>query len=299
VDKKKVYDELKKQYDSTRADKRTRDMDSELQTAADAIALAGQATYESAEESYQLLTEAGSLKWRDSAIEALRQAMVSSAGNKTLLPADPSPQFDAMEDLDWVSVSLDVPQSNSSGPLPRFAAALNQTTPEWWSWSEDPGSSAEMCRAHIGDGEFTLTFDAAVARIVRGWLDPRVFDSQDWRWNSRSSAELPSNGEDGNNSGSAPLYVSSAFIARSVTITGQGILPCLSFIRKAVANHQSVGFGPFTIAGFTLPPLAVYLPPIVTETGVHVVYPQAFGYGVSVLPKVPNPNRDFVWPSKP
>jgi len=299
VDKRKAYDELKKQYDNTRADKRTRDMDSELQTAADAVALVGQAIYESAEENYRLLTGAGSLKWKDSAIDALRQATARSAEGRTFLPADPSPQLDTLEDLDWVPISLKVPDLDSPGPLPRFAAALSQTRPEWWSWSEDPGPSAETCRAHIGDGEFTLTFDAAVARIGRGWLDPRVFDSQDWRWNSGSNAEVLSDGEDDSNSGSAPLYVSSVFIARSVTITGQGILPCLSFIRKAVANHQTVGFGPFTIAGVTSSPLVYYLPPIVTETGVHVIYPQVFGYGASVLPKAPNPNPAFVWPSKP
>ena len=100
------------------------------------------------------------------------------------------------------------------------------------------------------------------------------------------------------NSGVAPLYASSILIVRGVTISGPALVPCLPYIRNAVRNRQTVGFGPLTIAGPSSSQSPYYLPPLITTTSVEILYPQVVAYGVAVLPKTPNPNPDFVWSSK-
>jgi hypothetical protein len=159
----------------------------------------------------------------------------------------------------------------------------------------DPGPAAGTCRGHLTDSNFAVHFEAAAATIRRDWFDPNVFGSQAWRWNNAPQAGLLSDGGQDSNAGSAPLFPSSVLMVRALTISGPALLPCLPYIRQAVNNQETVGFGPFTIAGTSSSQSPYYLPPILTTTSIHVVYPQVVAYGVTALPKTPNPNPDFVW----
>lgn len=295
--KKKAFEDLREIYEKTPEDQRTPELEASYREAEDELMLAGRATYEPAENRYQQLNDLASLGWRDTDIQNLSKfSSLSSTGNRYLVTLS-SPTLDNLDSLNWITMRVSASQLRQTDPLPKLTGGIDPASLSWWYWSSSSDVDLGACHDELDSADFTIEFEVALASIKRVWLDQQVFESQAWRWKS-DSTELLSDGESDNNKGSSPLFPRSIVLVKSLTITGPSILPCLHYVRKAVSNSHEVGFGPFRLAGSTVSSTPYYLPPVISQTAIHVVYPQMLGYGVTILPKTPNPNPNFVWPNK-
>lgn len=293
LEKKKTWLEIDELYQKTPENERTPELEARHQEALDEFDLL-RGKYESSENRYEQLNEQASLKWRDADIEKLAAfRSVSTTGSPYLLTTT-SPALDDAEAFNWVTVRVTAAQLLQTDPLPKFTKGLDGNALQWWHWANSADVDVQTCADALDNADFTIDFEVALAQIERDWFDEKVFESQAWRWKS-GSTDLISDGEDDENRGVSPVILRSVVVVRSVTLSGPSIIPCLPFVRKAVSTRHDVAFGPFQIAGGIGQPSSFYLPPIITQKTMRVVYPQILGYGVSVLPKTPNPNPGYTW----
>jgi hypothetical protein len=293
LEKKKAWLEIDELYQKTPENERTPELEARHQQALDEFDLL-RPKYEAAENRYEQLNEQASLKWRDADIERLAAfRSVSTIGNPYLLTTT-SPAFDDAEAFNWITVQVTAGQLLQTDPLPKFTNGLDNNALQWWHWANPADVDVNSCIDALDNADFTIQFEVALAKIERDWFDEKVFESQAWRWKS-DSTDLISDGENDENRGLSPVVLRSVVVVRSVTISGPSVIPCLPFVRKAVSAHHAIAFGPFQIAGGIGEPSSFYLPPIITQKAIRVVYPQILGYGVRVLPKTPNPNPGYTW----
>jgi hypothetical protein len=292
LSKKKTFEDIDEIYRNTPEGQRTPELEDKYRRAEDALNIVGR--WEPKHNRYEQLNEEASLLWRDVDIKNLEQFRSSSSSGNGFLLTETSPTFDA-EITTWTTIRVSAVELRQTDPLAKFANGVEAAALRWWYWSNPTDVDTSVCGSDIEDSDFTIQFDIAIAIVKRPWMDAKVFDSRAWRWRSGSN-ELLSDGRDEQNQGTAPLFPHSVLLVRSVILSGPGLLPCLPYVRKAIAARHEVGFGPFRVTGPSLSPSSYYLPPIITKNAIHVLYPQVLGYGVNMLPKTPNSNPAFVWP---
>jgi hypothetical protein len=292
-EKKKAWLETDELYEKTPDNERTPQLEARHQQALDEFDLL-RPRYEPSENRYEQLNEQSSLKWRDADIERLAAfRSISTAGSPFLLTTT-SPALDDAEAFNWIRIQITASQLLQTSPLPKFTNGLDSNALRWWHWANPADVDVNSCAEALDNADFIIQFEVALAKIERDWFDEKVFESQAWRWKS-GATDLISDGEDDENRGLSPVILRSVVVVRSVTISGPSVIPCLPFVRKAVSAQNAIAFGPFQIAGGIGQPSSFYLPPIITQKSIRVVYPQILGYGVSVLPKTPNPNPGYTW----
>jgi hypothetical protein len=290
LERKTAWENILVVYENTPPDQRTPDLEARYQQTQDDFELV-RPQYQPTENVYIKLNEQASMEWREAAIRNLSKfSAISTAGQSYLLTGT-SPSLSDLDRNNWLRTRNSVTQLRRTDPLPRLAANVDASVVPWWQWSDINDVDTNICS--FGDADITIQFDIAVVKINRDWLNLEVFESQAWRWKS-GSIDLLSDGRLENNQGISPLYPNSILLARSVTISGPGISPCIPYIRKAVRARHEVSFGPFKVAGTSS--AGFYLPPVIAKNSTQIFYPQVLGYGVALLPKTPNSNPDFVWP---
>jgi hypothetical protein len=194
----------------------------------------------------------------------------------------------------WSHISLkgaDLHHPTSPSLLP-LQDALQQE--HWWKFPVGLQDGNASCSPDLTDDTFTLEFDAVRITVVRPWYDDALWSSQSWRLIPQVT--LISDGTTGTNTGSSPAIINSIILVRNVVLAGPAIKACLPIVRSSVKQSQPVDFGPFQIAG-TTKTTSIYLAPTLSQTSIVFSNPQLIGYGVTLLPKTPNPNNDYLWPT--
>lgn len=296
---RKAYEEIRQKYDDTPENERTAELQASLQLAQDDLLLRGhQNTFEPAEARFQELQSSASLSWRDADVRLLTTySRTDSLGNSFLL-TEAIPAIEDSRTFTWNRISLTGTQLHHPVATPAFPLVADGRQTNWWVWGLTPSNLSDECKRTMLRDDFTVEFEAAEAQIRRDWFDPKVVSSQAWRSKSLPPGTI-SDGKSDGNLGTAPLYPIGIVLVRELRIFGAAVQVCLPAIRSAVIAHQTVRFGPFTLAGdIKSQGTSFYMP--ATITGKEILSPDAqlVGFAVTMLPRTPNPNEDFEWEQK-
>ena len=291
---KAAYERALAAYQAASPDNITPPIQQQLDSAKRDLALRGhQNIYQPAEIQYSSLVAQKSYAWRDSDLAKVSAALVSHDGVDTFGTITQSIVND-FDNQPWSHISLkgtDLRHPASPSILPLQAARQQD---HWWTFPVALQDGTGSCSSDLTDDNFTLEFDAVRIAVVRPWYDDMLWSSQSWRLPLQG---IPiSDGTIRTNVGSSPAIVNSLILVRNVVLAGPAIKACLPLLRSSVKQSLSVTFGPFQLAGTTTT-TAVYLAPTLSQTSIAFFNPQLIGYGVTLLPKTPNPNNDFLWPT--
>ena len=295
LQKKSTYEEINLRYENTPEAQRTAELSTELQTASDDLDLAGhKAVYEPAETRLKLLTAMKSLQWRADDLVKVSAATVPPGDGNHWLLTETTPPLDAIDQTSWTSASFTRTQLNNVSSEPSPGVMTSPATQTWWHWG-GAARSGSACAEHVPTGALSVEFDFVNIRFVRPWFDPQLFESQAWRL--RAGTELFSDGNNTGNTGSSPVFATGIIVVKNLKISGDVVADCRNDIRRAVRNHQEIGFGPFRLSGGAIGADSSYVIASVTSRQILVPQLQIIGLTSEVLPKSPNPNPNFQWPS--
>ena len=288
---KRAYDTLEQQYEVAQPSEVTPEFRNKLDQAEQDLRLKGNSpVYGPAESQYAALQSQASYKWRDAALQTATAAATVSADGKRHMATTTSVDLGDLEGMSWSHFTLTGGQLHHPSGFPRLGATVTDAT-SWWSFP----NTVAVCPSHLTRNDFIVQFDAAIVTAKRPWLDETLFSSQAWKWSR--PAGLLSDGRDDGNAGEAPAFPNAVIVVKEVTISGPSITPCLGRLRTAATNDETVSFGPFVIGGRAGYASARYLTPILTGQTIRVPYTQLLAFPVTVLPKSPNPNLDYQWPT--
>ena len=179
-----------------------------------------------------------------------------------------SPDADTwLSDADWKSISY----KQSEHPMPAVPLPVAQA----------PKGAAPRTPAPPGWlATLSLTMQTKRIRISRPWLDPSLFTSQQWLLPSWCGIGVVATGNlTDPNPGVMPMVITGLLLSRNLSIKGQW----------AAGNDSSpAALGPFNLAKAQS-----------TSTqanglmSINCAGPQIIGYFCTVLPKTPNPGKNF------
>jgi hypothetical protein len=172
-----------------------------------------------------------------------------------------------------------------------------------WRGSADANYHEDKGFDHSDAQSVDLTFEVMRANILRNWLEPLVFRSRNWVWDSPQT-EISSGGDTSSGKtpiGLMPLYPTGVLLARNIELTATFSQTDKNWMNKAVDGSTSVGWGPFSFSGHyhheehaAHSTGSVVGAKIKTKPGDV----QILGYFCDVLPHCPDKNPDLKWPKK-
>jgi len=291
LDLKSRYDNIKTRYDNTPPSQRTPELELELSEAREDLLFKGREnTFRPAAARYKSLTQLASLNWRQTDLDKLQTALVTTDDGHAFYQTDTFP--DVAADLTWSPLSLTRANLINPQSTPRFSKGMDQD-PGWFRWSLGPSPASTDTKEELPTADFNLSFESTTLRISRNWLRSNLFDSQAWRLNNQDSI---SDGLDEDNSGRAPAFSTGIILVRNLRIEGPAIRLLIPKLRAAIRKRQAVSFGPFRLSGNSGGPDSLFLPPSLSSSTIQVSFPQIVGLVPQVLRKTPNPNAAFEWP---
>ena len=164
-----------------------------------------------------------------------------------------------------------------------------------WSGGGSFGKTIASTLHSLNTQTFNLSFEVNRVRVYRPWMEPLVFGSRAWKWDSGApNPSLISSGENVDGSvptGLEPLVVQEIILARNVSLTGTwGTDLATTYHSESHANGH-VGWGPFSFGADSSNSYDEAKDHNqVTSNGITSPDVQIIGYLVSIRPKTPDPD---------
>ena len=150
-----------------------------------------------------------------------------------------------------------------------------------------------------------ITFKADLMRVAldRPWMNPLILSSRAWRWAKGSPpfGTVLSTGcgnWDYPATGAMTVVPTNAILSKNVEIVGSFVQTFKETFDRVIAVEASVGIGPFSITGrFNMENHDAYYKGTIAGNTVSAPDTQVIALICEVLPMLPDPDPNLVWPS--
>ena len=202
----------------------------------------------------------------------------------------------------WSGFSFDQ-QDFSHQRKSDFSALTGQLDPSFGLFNLSKGQNENKEQLHIKIEETALKLDCQImhVNIKRDWLNPLVLSSRTWRIDKNSPQPdfSLSSGADLSNGilpvGEMTLLPTSLLLCKNLRIEGHFPDDVVQRINAGMdKNNDTVGFGPFALAGKTYGQENIVRGAI-TNQGIAIPNEQIIGVLCEILPKMPDPYPGLPW----
>jgi hypothetical protein len=220
-------------------------------------------------------------------------------------PVDFTPPYKAwFTDQGWTSFTFGARDLDNQRRSEAIGVA-GVLDPSFGLLNVSPSGDYRRDATYIKLDAMALDWSCSLTRVTleRSWMNARLFASRAWRWTPGSSMDgtlLSSGGDifdDIAPSGVMTLVPSALLLAKNLRVTGTFDSALVDQLNQRIAANESVGLGPFAIAGqLAMRAHGQSVRGSIATTGITAAGVQCIALICDLLPKSPDPDGVLPWP---